>query len=107
MRSLLSLLPYLRPRRRTMILGLVLVVASTVPTLIIYRIIGQAIDGTLRGIPLERVALLAGLMVVLVLVGGALKYWMRECLNGLSRWVEYDVRNALFAHLEQLDAAYY
>ena len=38
-------------------------------------------------------------MVGLALVGGALRYWMRELLNGLSRRIEYDLRNALFAHL--------
>jgi ATP-binding cassette subfamily B protein len=32
---------------------------------------------------------------------------MREWLNGLSRWVEYDLRNDLFKHLEALDASYY
>lgn len=32
---------------------------------------------------------------------------MREWLNGLSRLVEYDLRNDLFTHLESLDASYY
>ncbi|MDQ2668736.1 MAG: ABC transporter transmembrane domain-containing protein, partial [Gemmatimonadota bacterium] len=40
-------------------------------------------------------------------MGGALRFAMREWLNGLSRWVEYDLRNDLFAHLEALDASYY
>src|SRR4029079_12614081 len=34
-------------------------------------------------------------------------YWMRELLNGVSRWIEYDLRNDLFRHLERLDATYY
>ena len=28
---------------------------------------------------------------------------MREVLNGLSRYIEYDLRQALFAHLTTLD----
>ena len=36
-----------------------------------------------------------------------MRYGMRELLNGLSRWVEYDLRNELFAHLATLDAAYF
>ncbi len=50
---------------------------------------------------------LGGAIVVTALVGGALRFAMREWLNGLSRWVEYDLRNDLFAHLEALDASYY
>jgi len=32
---------------------------------------------------------------------------MRELINGLSRRIEYDLRNDLFAHLMKLDAAYF
>src|SRR6266576_6023260 len=32
---------------------------------------------------------------------------MRELMNGVSRWMEYDLRNDLFTHLETLDAAYF
>src|SRR4029078_8554884 len=41
------------------------------------------------------------------LVGGAMRYWMRELLNGLSRYIEYDLRQALFIHLETLEGAYF
>jgi ATP-binding cassette subfamily B protein len=32
---------------------------------------------------------------------------MRELMNGVSRWIEYDLRNDLFGHLATLDAAYF
>lgn len=32
---------------------------------------------------------------------------MREKINGLSRWIEYDLRNDLFQKLESLDPTYY
>ena len=50
---------------------------------------------------------LAGAIIATALVGGVLRFGMREWMNGLSRWVEYDLRNALFEHLEALDASYY
>ena len=46
-------------------------------------------------------------MVGLALVAGALRFGMRELINGLSRRIEYDLRNALFAHLMPLDAGYF
>jgi ATP-binding cassette subfamily B protein len=46
-------------------------------------------------------------MVIASLIGGTGRYWMRELLNGVSRKIEYDLRNDLFTKLERLDAAYY
>ncbi len=46
-------------------------------------------------------------MVGLALVAGVLRYGMRELINGLSRRIEYDLRNDLFAHLLRLDAGYF
>jgi ATP-binding cassette subfamily B protein len=46
-------------------------------------------------------------MLALALVGGIARYGMREMLNGISRRIEYDLRNDLFAHLESLDAGYF
>ena len=46
-------------------------------------------------------------MVGVALVTGVLRYGMRELLNGLSRRIEYDLRNDLFAHLLRLDAGFF
>jgi ATP-binding cassette subfamily B protein len=51
--------------------------------------------------------LIAGAMIATALVGGSARYGMRELLNGVSRWIEYDLRNVLFRHLESLDAAFF
>src|SRR5205823_14747718 len=50
---------------------------------------------------------LGATMVAVSVVGGVGRYWMRELLNGVSRWIEYDLRNDLFAKLAALDATYY
>lgn len=59
------------------------------------------------GAPTPHVLRFAAAIVAASLLGGVMRYGMRELLNGLSRWVEYDLRNDLFAHLESLDATYY
>ncbi len=56
---------------------------------------------------MQRVALIGAGIVGVALVGGALRYWMREILNGLSRYIEYDLRQALFTHLTTLDPGYF
>jgi len=66
-----------------------------------------AIDGIRGGAESRRIWTLVGAMVGLALVAGVLRYGMRELINGLSRRIEYDLRNDLFAHLLRLDAGYF
>jgi ATP-binding cassette subfamily B protein len=107
MSALRTLRPYFRPYRGRLALGLVLVVASAALTSVIPWILRAAIDGIRSGVPVTRIWTLGAIMVSLALVGGAFRFGMREIMNGLSRWIEYDLRNDLFQRLEGLDAAYY
>ncbi len=67
----------------------------------------RALDGIRAGAPLRSIWLLGAAMVGVSIVGGAGRYWMRELLNGVSRWIEYDLRNDLFRKLETAEATYY
>ena len=57
--------------------------------------------------PALRIWTLAGAMVGVALVAGLFRYGMRELINGLSRRIEYDLRNDLFSHLMTLDAGFF
>src|SRR5689334_6492185 len=107
LRSLRRLLPYYHPYHLQVAGGLVLVVVSSAFASVVPWFLRRALDGIRAGVPLRMIGVLAGAMVALSLVGGALRYWMRELLNGVSRWIEYDLRNDLFAKLETLDASFY
>jgi ATP-binding cassette subfamily B protein len=67
----------------------------------------RALDGIRAGAPLRTIWLLAAALIGVSLIGGFGRYWMRELLNGVSRWMEYDLRNNLFRKLEAADATYY
>jgi ATP-binding cassette, subfamily B, multidrug efflux pump len=107
LRSLRRLLPFLRPYRVALAVGVLLVIASSAFGSVIPWLLRRAVDAIARGEPVSSAWRTAGLMILLALLGGALRYGMRELMNGLSRRVEYDLRNALFRHLETLDAAYF
>jgi ATP-binding cassette subfamily B multidrug efflux pump len=107
MRPLLRLLPYYRPYHRQTFVGLVLVIVSAGVGSVPPWLLRSAIDGIRANAPSSRVAWLAAAIVGLALVAGIGHYWMRESLNGLSRRIEYDLRNDLFRHLTTLDPAYY
>ena len=105
--ALRRLVPYYRPYRGMLLVGLLLVVVSSALGAIVPWLLRSGIDALLGKAPLRRVAWLASGIVAIALVGGALRYWMREVLNGLSRWIEYDLRQALYDHLTTLDPAYF
>jgi ATP-binding cassette subfamily B protein len=101
------LLPYYRPYRRKVALGLFFVVVSSAAASIVPWLLGIALDGLRSGEPLHRAAWPAAGMVAVALVAGALRYWMRELINGVSRYIENDLRNDLFRHLTTLDAGFF
>src|SRR5205823_7041036 len=47
------------------------------------------------------------LLIAVALVRGIFQFWMRVILIGMSRDVEYDLRNDMFAHLVSLSPDYY
>jgi ATP-binding cassette, subfamily B, multidrug efflux pump len=105
--TLRRLLPYYRPYRRKVAAGLALVVLSSGIGSVVPWLLRAAVDAMHQGEPFRRVALLAAAMVAVSLLAGATRYLMRELLNGVSRWIEYDLRNDLFRRLTSLDGDYF
>ncbi|WP_158508798.1 ABC transporter ATP-binding protein [Gemmatirosa kalamazoonensis] len=100
-------MPFLRPYAGRMALGLVLVVASASFGSVIPWLLREGVDELTAGAPTARVLRVAGLMLGASVAGGALRFFMRQVLNAVSRHVEYDIRDALFARLVTLDAPFY
>jgi ATP-binding cassette subfamily B protein len=107
MKELKRLIPYFRPYRWQVFIGLVFVVVSTAITSVIPWLLRQGIDSMGKGAPLREVWLVAAAIVGTSLFAGVMRYQMRSLMNGVSRWIEYDLRNDLFAHIETLDAPYF
>ena len=113
MRELKTVLPYFRPYRSAMALGMVLVVLANAFTLVQPYLVKLPIDAltgpagsdpdAIRGI----VVMYAALIIATAIAGGATRYWMREILNGLSRRIEVDLRNDFVRHLLRLGAGFY
>ncbi len=107
MKDLRRLFPFFRPYRRQVITGLVLVIVSTAITSVIPWLLRQGIDAMRAGAPLSVAWTVAGAIVGTALIAGGMRYQMRNLMNGVSRRIEYDLRNDLFVHLETLDASYF
>ncbi|HEV7837974.1 MAG TPA: ABC transporter transmembrane domain-containing protein, partial [Gemmatimonadaceae bacterium] len=107
MKNLRIAAPYYKPYWIPFTIGLLIVVASSAITSVIPWLLRRAVDAIGAGAPLGTIWKLSGLIVLAAIVGGAFRYGMRELINGVSRWIEYDLRNDLFIHLETLDSAYF
>jgi ATP-binding cassette, subfamily B, multidrug efflux pump len=108
MSHLRTVLPYFRPYRRGMAVGLVLVAISNLFTLAGPWLLKLAIDAMEDPEVIgQTIITYAILVVVVALLGGAARYGMRELLNGISRRIECDLREDFFRHLLRLDAAFY
>src|SRR5690348_1582189 len=105
--ALRRLVPYYRPYRANVAIGLGLVIVSAALASVVPLFLRRALDGIRAGVPLRNIWLLALAMVGVALVAGVLRYGMRDLLNGVSRWIEYDLRNELYTALESLDPSYY
>jgi ATP-binding cassette, subfamily B, multidrug efflux pump len=107
MKNLRIAAPYYKPYWIPFATGLLIVVASSAITSVIPWLLRKAIDAIDAGAPLSTIWRISGLIVLAAIVGGGFRYGMRELINGVSRWIEYDLRNDLFTHLETLDSAYF
>jgi ATP-binding cassette subfamily B protein len=93
--------------KRGLFLGMGSLVAKDLLQASLPLVIRNGVDALTRGIQLEVVLQFAGLLIGLSLLKGVFQYWMRVVLIGLSRDVEYDLRNDFFGHLMTLSQDFY
>src|SRR5260221_5926006 len=107
LKTLRPLWPYLWRYRRGFALGLLALALKDLAAVSAPLVIRAAVDRFSNGAPAVQIWRLAGYLVVIALVRGIFQYWMRVVLIGISRDIEYDLRNYLFPHLLSLSGAFY
>ena len=71
------------------------------------QVLRHAVDDLYRGVTAEKLGAYALLLFGIAVVSGVFRYAMRQRIIGISRHIEFDLRNDLFAHLQQLPLAYF
>lgn len=125
MKSLLFLNRYLYRYRVRLLLGTLFVTISNVFAIYPAEILRKGIDLVQEGVGVYRVfegtvletnlsdsfftmLLLFGLIVIAsALLKGLFMFFMRQTIIVMSRLIEYDLKNDIFAHYQQLDLAFY
>jgi ATP-binding cassette subfamily B multidrug efflux pump len=108
LKNLRPLFPYLKKYRRTLFWGGVTVLFNNGLAVLSPQVVRRAIDDFNHHSDSQRRILLYGLILVgLALCKGVFQFLTRWLVIGVSREIEYDLRNDMFGHLESLNYSYY
>jgi ATP-binding cassette, subfamily B, multidrug efflux pump len=107
LKQLQPLFPYMRRYRRSFFWGGVSVVLSNAIWIFFPQVIRVAIDDMNHGVTQKKIWLYASLLVAVSIAKGIFLFLTRWIIIGISREIEFDLRNDLFQQLERQPAAYY
>ena len=98
---------YFLPYKVELTIGIVCILASVVAGLYIPLIVGQAIDANWSQVTWSRLTVSALKVLGASLVSGTFLFLQRRILIGMSRKVEYDLRQDFYAHLVDQPQAFF
>jgi ATP-binding cassette subfamily B multidrug efflux pump len=99
--------PYLDRHRRQLLLGLGALVLNALFGATLPLMIRRGIDSITAGEPWSVTVTAAAALLGLALTKGLFQYWKRWILIGVSRDLEYDLRNDVLAHLVVVSRNFY
>jgi ATP-binding cassette subfamily B protein len=105
--DLKPLVPYLKRYRRAFFWGGVSVVLSNAIWILFPQVLRVAIDDLNHGVTQQKILRYAALLVAVSLAKGVFLFLTRWIIIGISRDIEFDLRNDLFRQLEKQSASYY
>src|SRR5580692_6553956 len=105
--SLRPLLPYLKRYRWSYAAGTVCVFLTNGIWILFPLVIGHAADDLREGVTSRKLLAYAGYLLAIAITKGIFQFLTRWIVIGISRDMEFDLRNDLFARLEVLSYSYY
>jgi ATP-binding cassette subfamily B protein len=101
------LVPYLKRHRLGLLLGGLCVLFNNGTWVLFPQVIRRAVNDLNSGVTRQKLLTYSLVIVVLALIKGIFQFLTRYVVIGISRDIEFDLRNDLFAHLETLSYSYY
>ncbi len=105
--NLKPLVPYLRKYRKTFWIGALCVICNNGVWILFPLVIRRAIDDLNKQLNAHKLLLYAGALLAVAGTKAIFQFLTRWILIGVSREIEFDMRNDLFAHLERLSYSFY
>src|SRR5918912_543883 len=107
MHELRKFVRYFRPYKSALTVGILCIFASVVVGLIIPWLVGRAVDSLHTGVTWASLTRYALTILAVSLVSGAFLFLQRRILIGMSRHVEYDLRQDFYAHLQRTHLSFF
>jgi ATP-binding cassette subfamily B multidrug efflux pump len=104
--SVPSSLGYLKPYRRQLAWGFVMLLLTNGFYLGVPEMLGRALDG-IGEKPIDDIMMLVVWMAVFAIATAATRIWSRVWIFNAARAAEYDLRSDLFGHCMTLSPSYY
>jgi len=105
--NLQPLRPYFWKHRYTLLWGALCVLLTNIIWVLFPQVVRQAIDDLNQGVTRHKIVVYPLLLIAIALSKGVFQFLTRWLVIGISREIEYDLRNDIFAHLESLALPYY
>ena len=106
-KSLRPLLPYLKRYRWGYVAGTLCVFLTNGIWILFPLVLGKAADDLNSGVTRHKLLLYAGILLAIATTKGIFQFLTRWIVIGVSRDIEFDLRNDLFQRLESLSYSYY
>src|SRR5882762_4389323 len=106
-RDLKPLFRYMARYRWGYLWGTLALTATNAIWVLFPKVIEAAVNDLNGHATRQKILFYAGLLIGIALIKGVFLYASRWILIGISREIEYDLRNDLFRQLEKQDSAYY
>src|SRR5271166_1619384 len=106
-KHLRPLFPYLRKYRATFWVGGLCVLCNNCVWILFPLVIRRVIDDLNQGVTLHKLLTYSMLLLAVAGTKAIFQYLTRWILIGVSREIEFDLRNDLFSHLERLSYSFY
>jgi ATP-binding cassette, subfamily B, multidrug efflux pump len=105
--SLFYLLSYLKKRQGRIALGAAMVCCTVVASMFSPWVLKYVVDDLRMAFSREKLPFYALLILGISAVEGFFRFWMRRILIGVSRQIEYDLRNDFLAHLQKMSLSFF
>jgi ATP-binding cassette subfamily B multidrug efflux pump len=106
-KSLRPLLPYVKRYRWGYIAGTLCVFLTQGIWILFPLVLGRAADDLHNGVTRHKLLVYAGILLAIATTKGVFQFLTRWIVIGVSRDIEFDLRNDLFRKLESLSYSYY
>jgi ATP-binding cassette subfamily B multidrug efflux pump len=106
-KSLRPLIPYFKKYRRSYAVGTICVFLTNGIWILFPLVIRRAVDDLHQGVTKYKLGYYALVLLGVAAAKGIFQFLTRWIVIGVSREIEFDLRNDLFRHLESLSYSYY